>query len=91
MITYQVLSLDVWGGEEEGTFEKNDFYNAGEIEVNGEANESEILSKMIEEGFLASHCTLESVAIHDYNAMGEYYEVKDAKSGYPLYDLQQKR
>ncbi len=33
MITYDIMSLDVWAGEEEGTFEKNNWITVGQFET----------------------------------------------------------
>jgi len=51
MKTYKVLSIDAWGTPEDG-FEWNQWFNAGEIELDINASNDEILYRMEEEGFI---------------------------------------
>ncbi len=87
MDTYQVMSLDVWAGDEEGTYEKNNFFNVGQIQLADCASDEQILQAMIEEGFLNINATLETVEIQDHNCDGFYIEILDKTNNYPLYDL----
>jgi hypothetical protein len=82
-MNYQVMELDVWT-DAEGHYEKNNFYNVGEIELSDSFDRVELISKLTEFGYNASF--LDSALIEDYNADGEYIEVLNPE-GYPLIDL----
>ena len=87
MNTYQVMSLDVWAGDEEGTFEKNNFFNAGQIQLPDCASDEQILQAMIEEGYLNANATLETVEIQDHSCDGFYLEILERANKHPLFDL----
>lgn len=87
-MNYQVCELDVWT-DEEGHYEKNNFFNVGEIELSNEFDRAEIISKLIEFGY-DLNClgrNLDDYRIEDYNADGDYIEILTPE-GYPVIDLQ---
>jgi hypothetical protein len=90
MIKFRVISLDVWGGDEEGTYEKNNFYNLGTIEVNemDEDIKDSMINALIEADILVPECR-SMIYIVDNYGNGDYYEILDKETDRPLLDLQQ--
>lgn len=85
MDRYKVYSLDVWGGEEVGDWEINNWFNAGEMEIPEEAEGDEIVEIMIKEGYFTD-LARGKVEIEDY-ADGWLYAIR-IEDGYPLFNLE---
>lgn len=81
---YQVCAIEAWAGDEEGSWDVNNWFNAGVIEIGDEPIEQEIVQLMIESGHLKP-AALGGVYIDD-PANGTM-RVCDAETHEPLYDL----
>lgn len=79
-----VKSLDVWGNEDDG-FEINQEFHAGDIEIPVLTDDAGLLKLLKENDFLKSNVRLNQVEFDDSGA--GLIEVKDAKTGEPLYLL----
>jgi hypothetical protein len=83
---FQVLSLDVWGNEEEG-FEVNQSFNTGkfiEMTLNQYEDDHFILTEMISLGLL----TNEAYDKVEIDGDGPTLYISDDRTGKPLYELQ---
>jgi hypothetical protein len=83
-VTWQVKSLDVWGNEEDG-FEVNQEFSAGEIQIPAMTDDADLLKLMKKEGFIKDNVRSNQIEFEDTGS--GFIEIKDAKSGEPLYFL----
>lgn len=84
---YVVYSIDVWAGEEEGTYIKNNFFEIGHIDLPEDFSSQHIINNMIVAGLLISECTLLDVEITNSDCEGFYIEITDSLNQRPLFDL----
>lgn len=83
MLTYTVLSLDVWGNEEDG-FEVNDRCRVGTIDLDESLNSDDVLRELDGAGYVhASLCEVN-------DAIGDEYtlHIDSAQNGRPLLQLE---
>ena len=81
---WEVKSLDVWGNEEDG-FEVNQEFHAGEVEIPSMVDDKELLKIMKKGGFIKDNVKSSQVEFEDTG--GGFIEMKNAKTGEPLYFL----
>lgn len=81
---WEVKSLDVWGNEEDG-FEVNQEFHAGEVEIPAMVDDKELLKIMKKGGFIKDNVRSSQVEFEDTG--GGFIEMKNAKTGEPLYFL----
>lgn len=81
---YNIYSIDVWGGEEEGTWIENNYFHIGVIDIENDSDKR-IIEQLIDEGYLKP--TAERfVEIADHS--DEYWiYVRQKEDGYPLFNL----
>ena len=84
--TYQIFSLDVWAGEEEGTFMKNNFFKIQEIEFEEKLSTETVIPLLIEEGLL-NECAREGAYVENHDCEWRYFEVIDKETQLPLFDI----
>ena len=81
------MSLDVWGNRRDG-FQVNDVFRTGSrITVPRDASHRQIVRALIEEGALR-RTALGKVEV-EFPGAESWGEINDAKTGKPLYQLQQ--
>lgn len=83
---YKVYELDIWSGEEEGDWIKNDYFFVGKITLSDMPSDNEIL-EALEESLGYAKESNRDVDIINRDCEGSYFEIVDAKTGYPCLDL----
>lgn len=81
---YDVLTLDVWGNEEDG-FEVNNASRAGSITIPAMSNEEDILKLLKNDGYLESSVRPNHISIESSD--DNFIEINAAKNGEPLLQL----
>jgi hypothetical protein len=82
---WQLCSLDVWAGEEEGAWDINCWYNAGVIELPEDFTNEGVLALLLEEGYLIR---TDGLAVNDDWSNGYYMQIVDTTNNdYPVYSL----
>ena len=81
---YLVYSIDVWSGEEPGLWDKNDWFRIGEITIDEDFTNQDILNELVALDFLHNDAGLE---IHNHDCEGNYYEIVRVNDQYPILDL----
>jgi len=82
---YKICSIDAWAGDEKGSWDCNNWFSVGEIEIDLTKGHKEIIALLIEEGYLKP-LAKRRVAIEE---IGDYtIRIVDKKTFQPLYDLE---
>jgi hypothetical protein len=85
---YLVYGLDVWSGQEEGTYDINDRWEIGIITVLENEKHCDILTKLISGGFLKT----EALSLCELRDVGEtLIEVIEIENDYPVIHLERLR
>ena len=50
--TFKVLSIDAWAGDEPGSWDWNNWYNVGTVDIDINASKDAILKAMLDQGFI---------------------------------------
>ena len=50
--TFKVLSIDAWAGNEPNSWDWNNWYNAGTVDIDINASKDVILQAMLDKGFI---------------------------------------
>lgn len=82
---YNVFSIDVWAGEIDETWQENNYFLTGEVELERPDDDEGIIASLIAEGYLKSGSE-DQVTIADYSD-GYWIYVRQKDNGYPLYNL----
>lgn len=83
MNTYKVLSIDAWGNDEDG-WDWNQWFHAGEIDIDINADDSTVLRAMHEGGWLrTADPALVRVVDDQYNLV-----IVAAGTGEPLFAIE---
>lgn len=81
---YQILSIDVWAGEEEGLWERNDYFLRGELDLAEDMEDGEILEAIADELGLGEEFLKTSIV----DEWGEYnFDIVRAEDHYPYFEL----
>jgi hypothetical protein len=83
---YTIYELDVWAGEEEETYEKNNFFEIASIDLPKNATDGQILAKLNKLGYFLNMSNVK-LRIDNHDCEGFYYEIVDEQNKYPLLDL----
>jgi hypothetical protein len=81
MKAYKVLSIDAWGNSDEG-FEWNNWFNAGNVTLDIDANKQAILEAMHNAGFISN------VAGGDVDDDGYNLVIVDKATTEPLFAIE---
>jgi hypothetical protein len=82
MVKYTLINyFDVWGNEGDG-FEVNNLCKEGEIELTESPDDQEILTALIDFGFIREDVTLEQIDIAAYDL--DFIEFFQASNQYPI-------
>ncbi len=84
MARFQVLSLDVWGNENDGFDVNQSFYTNHYIDIPDINNDADIIVELIDNGLLKSHATTDNIEIDGDDFM---LYVSESKTGCPLFHL----
>jgi hypothetical protein len=82
---YKVIQLDVWTGDSEGEWIKNNFFNIGKVCIPEDANDQDIIHILIRGGYLKAEA-IEACKVTDH--CNGYIEILDKSTYEPIYDLQ---
>lgn len=85
--TYELLSIDVWAGEEPGLWDKNNWFKEGDIEIGDEWPDKDIVSLLILLGYLKEEAEGKVYVIDECDG---YIEIRRKSDDYPIYDLREK-
>jgi hypothetical protein len=86
MRKYQVVSLDVWAGEGENGWDKNNFFKIGEIEVPEDFKDKDIW-KALKKAGLSPRGDGTHLKLEDFIGSGDYLEIFRKRDLYPILDL----
>jgi hypothetical protein len=82
MIEYKLINyFDVWGNEEDG-WEVNNLCTEGKLELTESPDNQEILTALIDFGFIREDVTLDKIEIAAYDL--DFIEFFEASNQYPL-------